>query len=137
VKSAICDINVFPDGTGQLIVEWTSQTTNIETISIVVLSRDASGDPQPPPPFLYDVETESIANYTVNFNVLDGWEPTENDYYFFRCVQIPSNDGPVTRTFTKTFPPNAYSVLDCTLEDRSSIPGKEMKTITFTITTNA
>jgi hypothetical protein len=39
VKSAICDINVFPDGTG-LVAEWTSQSTNVEKISVVVLSRN-------------------------------------------------------------------------------------------------
>jgi hypothetical protein len=71
------------------------------------------------------------------FTVLDGWEPTENDYYFFTCVQIPSSNGAVGRSFTKTFPPNALTTLDCSLEDRTGVAGKELKKITFTVSTHA
>jgi hypothetical protein len=46
---------------------------------------------------------------------------------------MPRN-GYVTRTFNKTWVPNGYGGgLDCTLEDLSSIPGKERKKISFKI----
>lgn len=86
----------------------------------------------PAPPYLYDVQVEYLPNYEVRFTVLDGWEPTAGDYYFFACAEIP-RDGPVGRVFSKTFVASAYNGLNCTLEDRSGIPGKEMKTISFKI----
>ena len=75
---------------------------------------------------------EYLPNYEVKFTVMDGWEPTAGDYYFFTCAEI-SRDGPVGRVFNKTFVATALNELNCTLEDRSGIPGKDMKTISFKI----
>lgn len=87
-----------------------------------------------PPPYLYDIKIEYLPNYEVSFTVLDGWpEGDPNEVYMFQCTQIPRN-GYVTRTFNKTWVPNGYGGgLDCTLEDLSSIPGKELKKISFKI----
>jgi hypothetical protein len=89
------------------------------------------------PPYLYDVEVEYLPNYEVKFTVLDGWPAGDpNEVYMFRCTQMPRN-GYVGRSFTKTFAANGYGNLDCSLQDLSSIPGKELKTINFTIAPRA
>jgi len=86
------------------------------------------------PPYLYSVEIEYLPNYEVKFTVLDGWpEGDPNEMYTFHCVQIP-RDGYVGRVFNKIFSPSGYSALDCTLEDLSSIQGKERRKIEFKIT---
>jgi hypothetical protein len=88
--------------------------------------------PDAAPPYLYDCTSVSSAGYVVDFTVLDGWPAGDvNEGYFFTCSTLTGYDGYVGRNFQKTFRATAYSSFDCTLEDRSNIPGKTLQTISF------
>ena len=71
------------------------------------------------PLWLYDVEQVNKGGGVVDFTLKKGLEPFDplDEGFMFRCAQFSTLNGYVPRTFSKTFPTNAYSALDCTVED--------------------
>jgi hypothetical protein len=89
-------------------------------------------------PWLYGFEVTYEPGWVAVIKLLDGWpEGDPDEAYFFRCSQINKNDGYKAREFRTVWTPNAYSSLDCTVEDVSNVAGKERKTITFKISPHA
>lgn len=71
-------------------------------------------------PYLYDVVITYQGNHVVDFTALSGYVHIDGEEaYMFRCAELPSLNGYVTKNFTKTFPVTAYAKFNCTLEDVS------------------
>ena len=88
------------------------------------------------PPYLYDVDIVYQGNHVVDFTALSGYIHTqaEEEAYMFRCTEVSSLNGYVSKNFTKTFPVTAYTKFNCTLQDVSGdIPAVDAKSISFTI----
>jgi hypothetical protein len=107
------------------------------TVAFEVKAVDSISEP-PLDPWLLDQTTTYDVGWVSNTSLVDGWpEGDGEEAYFFRCTQLPENNGYVPRNFSKTWRQTAYGALDCTVEDLSNIPGKERKTITFQINPHA
>jgi len=86
--------------------------------------------------YLYDVTVTNKPALVIDFALQSGLAPSGNDQYMFRCVQFPTLDGYVGRTFSKTFPTSAYSSLDCSVQDLygdGTANADSRRTITFTV----
>jgi hypothetical protein len=97
-----------------------THTTTQKTIGFAVeVLAGSYVPPEEEPLYLYDVEQTNKGGGVVDFVLKKGLGPYDplDEGFMFRCVQFKSLDGYVPRTFTKTFPPNGYSGLDCTVED--------------------
>lgn len=75
--------------------------------------------PAPPavPDYTYGVRIEYLDNYLVRFTALKGLVFPDDEFWFFRCTQMPK-DGYTARTFEKQWQSNGYGTMDCTLEDQ-------------------
>ena len=85
----------------------------------VLAGSYSGGTPEEEPLWLYDVEQVNKGGGVVDFTLLKGLSGIDplDEGFMFRCTQFKTLDGYVPRTFSKTFPTNAYSALDCTAED--------------------
>jgi hypothetical protein len=77
---------------------------------------------------------------TVNFTAIKGVvdDPEGDESFMFTCVEVPSLNGYVGRTFQKVFP--GTTTYNCSLEDiygDGSGDPSTRKTVTFTVTPKA
>lgn len=126
---------------------WTASTPSkinvdgvwkpVQTVKVNVggVWRQVYPDVAPPAQnYLYDVTITYQGNHVVDFTALSGYVHIDGEEaYMFRCAELPSLNGYVSKNFTKTFPITAYSKFTCTLEDVSGdITDPTMrKTISF------
>jgi hypothetical protein len=107
------------------------------TVAFEVKAVGAISEPEPDP-WLFGFEVTYEPGWVAVIKLLDGWpEGDPEEAYFFKCSQMDTNNGYKAREFRTVWTPNAYSALDCTVEDVSSVIGKERKTITFQISPRA
>ena len=127
-------------GAGAKWSHTASPVPNFRTVQFEVLPVAPAVDE---PLWLYDVDITYKGSLVVDFALkkgLTGIDPLDEGF-MFRCVQLPSLDGYVPRTFSKTFPATAYSALDCTVQDMygdgTANPDYLYKTISFQVTPRA
>jgi hypothetical protein len=119
-----------------------STLTHSVSASWTGLSFEVVAVPSTPveePLWLYDVAQTNKGGGVVDFALKKGLGPYDplDEGFMFRCVQFPTLNGYVPRNFTKNFPPNGYSGLDCTVEDLygdgTANPEYLHKTISFKV----
>jgi hypothetical protein len=126
------------DTTGSDVVATSmthSSSQSWRSLAFEVLPEAAAEEPL----WLYDVEQTNKGGGVVDFLLkkgLTGIDPLDEGF-MFNCAQFPTLNGYVPRTFTKTFPANAYNGLDCTVEDLygdgTANPEYLHKTISFKV----
>jgi hypothetical protein len=117
-----------------------THTTAHKTVGFAVeVLAGSYAPPEEEPLYLYDVEQTSRGGGVVDFALKKGLGPYDplDEGFMFRCAQFSTLNGYVMRNFTKTFPPNGYSGLDCTVEDLygdgTANPEYLHKTISFKV----